>query len=142
MGATAAGGGAASGVIVAAGGYPTLAMTAGSVAVLGVLILVAARVSVARIRRRRRRRLPLAELEHVAYRMFVRNVADDAIPAMVQLAWTDPDIRAFRMAQAEAVAVDPPRRPRALSRRPADTQLSAPTDHATGSTTSTRGTAR
>lgn len=44
--------------------------------------------------------------EHVAYRMFIRNVADYAEPALAELAWLDPDIRAFWIQQAEAVASD------------------------------------
>jgi MFS family permease len=44
--------------------------------------------------------------EHAAYRMFARNTADYADPAMVELAWTDPAIRAFWLAQARAVASD------------------------------------
>ncbi len=48
--------------------------------------------------------------ERVAYAMFTRNVADYAEPAMIELAWADPDIRAFWVAEAEAVAADLRRR--------------------------------
>lgn len=45
-------------------------------------------------------------IEEVAYRMFLRNVADYAEPALAELAWIDPDIRGFWVAQAEAVFDD------------------------------------
>ena len=45
-------------------------------------------------------------LEEVAHRMFIRNVADYAEPALAELAWIDPDIRGFWIDQAEAVATD------------------------------------
>lgn len=45
-------------------------------------------------------------LEEVAHRMFIRNVADYAEPALAELAWIDQDIRAFWIQQAQAVAAD------------------------------------
>jgi hypothetical protein len=45
-------------------------------------------------------------LEEVAHRMFMRNVADYAEPALAELAWIDQDIRSFWIQQAEAVAAD------------------------------------
>ena len=45
-------------------------------------------------------------LEDVAYRMFLRNVADYAEPALAELAWIDRDIRSFWIQQAQAVAAD------------------------------------
>jgi hypothetical protein len=54
-------------------------------------------------------------LEEVAYRMFLRNVADYAEPALAELAWMDPDIRGFWVQQAESVAADLADRPRAAT---------------------------
>lgn len=45
-------------------------------------------------------------IEEVAYRMFARNVGDYADPAMIELAWVDPNIRGFWVEQADAVAED------------------------------------
>jgi hypothetical protein len=45
-------------------------------------------------------------LEQVAYRMFIRNVADYAEPALAELAWIDPDIRSFWEQQAQDVMAD------------------------------------
>jgi hypothetical protein len=42
----------------------------------------------------------------VAYRMFIRNVADYAEPVLAELAWVDPDIRSFWVEQARAVMSD------------------------------------
>jgi hypothetical protein len=45
-------------------------------------------------------------LETVAYRMFIRNVADYAEPALAELAWIDPYIRSFWVDQAQEVMAD------------------------------------
>ena len=45
-------------------------------------------------------------IEEVARRMFVRNVAGYAEPALTELAWIDEDIRRFWVGQAEAVLAD------------------------------------
>jgi hypothetical protein len=45
-------------------------------------------------------------LEEVAHRMFIRNVADYAEPALAELAWVDPDIRGFWVQQAQDVMSD------------------------------------
>jgi hypothetical protein len=45
-------------------------------------------------------------LEGVARRMFLRNVADYAEPALAELAWIDPSIRNFWVEQAQAVMAD------------------------------------
>ena len=45
-------------------------------------------------------------VQEVAYRMFVRNVADYGDPALIELAWLDPDIQQFWLEQAEAVVND------------------------------------
>ncbi|HEY2296688.1 MAG TPA: hypothetical protein VGH43_03080 [Jatrophihabitans sp.] len=45
-------------------------------------------------------------LEVVAHRMFIRNVADYAEPALAELAWIDPDIRSFWVQQAQDVRAD------------------------------------
>jgi hypothetical protein len=45
-------------------------------------------------------------LEEVAHRMFIRNVADYAEPALAELAWIDPDIRGFWVQQAQGVMSD------------------------------------
>jgi hypothetical protein len=45
-------------------------------------------------------------IEEIAYRMFIRNVADYAEPALAELAWIDADIRGFWIEQAEAVRAD------------------------------------
>lgn len=45
-------------------------------------------------------------LEKVAHRMFIRNVADYAEPALTELAWMDPDIRSFWVQQAQDVIAD------------------------------------
>jgi hypothetical protein len=45
-------------------------------------------------------------IEDVAYRMFIRNVADYAEPALAELAWIDADIRGFWIQQADAVMTD------------------------------------
>jgi hypothetical protein len=45
-------------------------------------------------------------LEGIAYRMFIRNVADYAEPALAELAWIDPDIRSFWVQQAQDVVAD------------------------------------
>jgi hypothetical protein len=47
-----------------------------------------------------------ATLEEVARRMFNRNVADYAEPALAELAWIDPDIRNFWVQQAQDVMAD------------------------------------
>ncbi len=44
--------------------------------------------------------------EEVAYRMFVRDVASYAHPAMIELAWVDPEVRAFWIREAEAILAD------------------------------------
>jgi MFS family permease len=51
-------------------------------------------------------RRPNMTTEQVAYRMFARNVIDYAHPAMIELAWADPDVRAFWLAEAEAITND------------------------------------
>lgn len=45
-------------------------------------------------------------IDELAHRMFVRNVAEYADPALTELAWVDPDIRDFWHGQARAVLVD------------------------------------
>jgi hypothetical protein len=45
-------------------------------------------------------------IEQVAHRMFIRNVADYADPALAELAWIDPEIQTFWIQQAEAVVAD------------------------------------
>jgi hypothetical protein len=45
-------------------------------------------------------------IEEVAYRMFIRNVADYADPVLAELAWIDADIRRFWIEQADAVMAD------------------------------------
>lgn len=45
-------------------------------------------------------------VEEVAQRMFFRNVEDYAEPALTELAWIDPQIRGFWLAQAKAVLAD------------------------------------
>jgi hypothetical protein len=45
-------------------------------------------------------------LEEVAHRMFIRNVADYAEPALAELAWIEPDIRGFWVQQAQDVMSD------------------------------------
>jgi hypothetical protein len=48
----------------------------------------------------------MTALEEVAHRMFIRNVADYAEPALAELAWIDPDIRGFWVQQAHDVMTD------------------------------------
>lgn len=38
--------------------------------------------------------------------MFARNVIDYAHPRVIELAWADPDVRAFWLAEAEAIIND------------------------------------
>ena len=45
-------------------------------------------------------------IDEVARRMFVRNVADYADPALSELAWVDAEIRNFWIRQARAVLTD------------------------------------
>ena len=45
-------------------------------------------------------------VDEVAHRMFIRNVADYAEPALAELAWIDAEIRSFWVQQAEAVVAD------------------------------------
>lgn len=46
------------------------------------------------------------DTEHIAYRMFARNAAQYGDPAMIELAWVEPSIRGFWIAEAEAVRAD------------------------------------
>ena len=51
-----------------------------------------------------RQRLNGASVEHLARHMFQRQADSyDSDPALVELAWVDPDIRAFWIAEATAV---------------------------------------
>lgn len=80
--------------------HSSLAATSAAVAVLLLVGAWSGRGKPSRVRRRD------ITIEQVAYRMFARNVADYAHPAMVELAWADPDVRAFWVSEAEAVASD------------------------------------
>lgn len=44
--------------------------------------------------------------EQIAFRMFARNAAQYGDAAMIELAWADPEIRSFWLAEAEAVVAD------------------------------------
>jgi hypothetical protein len=64
-------------------------------------------------------------LEDVAHRMFIRNVAAYAEPALAELAWIDPGIRRFWVQQAQDVMAD---FTNVADREDLDTQSSDKTD--------------
>jgi hypothetical protein len=67
-------------------------------------------------------------LEELAHRMFIRNVADYAEPALAELAWIDPDIRRFWVQQAQDVMADFTNVADVNDREGLDTQSSDKTD--------------